>query len=140
MNKIVSIVKQKKSLPLDEFINLALYNKKFGYYMKKNPFGASGDFITSPLVSNLFTEMITIWCVSFWEKLGKPNKIVIVELGPGEGSMSKNFLNVAKNFKGFYNSLELRLLEKSNKLKEIQKTKIKNKKVKWLKNIEEINC
>jgi len=140
MNKIVSIVKQKKSLPLDEFINLALYNKKFGYYMKKNPFGESGDFITSPLVSNLFTEMITIWCVSFWEKLGKPNKIVIVELGPGEGSMSKNFLNVAKNFKGFYNSLELRLLEKSNKLKEIQKTKIKNKKVKWLKNIEEINC
>ena len=65
MNKILSIIKQKKSLPLDEFINLALYNKKFGYYMKKNPFGESGDFITSPLVSNLFTEMITIWCVSF---------------------------------------------------------------------------
>ncbi len=140
MNEIVNIIKQKKSLPLDEFINLALYDKKFGYYMKKNPFGESGDYITSPLVSNLFTEMIAIWCVSFWEKLGKPNKIIITELGPGNGSMCENFLNVAKNFKDFYNSLELKLLEKSSKLKKIQKEKIKNKKVKWIRKIEEIGC
>jgi cyclopropane-fatty-acyl-phospholipid synthase len=139
MNKIINILKQKKPLPIDEFINLALYNKKFGYYMKKNPFGEDGDYITSPLVSKLFAEMITIWCVSFWEKLDKPNKIIIAELGPGDGSLCKDFLSTAKNFKDFYNCLELRLLEKSNKLKRIQKTKIEDKKVKWIKKIEEIN-
>ena len=39
MNKIISILKEKKSVPLDQFINISLYDKKFGYYMKKNPFG-----------------------------------------------------------------------------------------------------
>ena len=76
MNKIVNILKEQKSIPLDKFINIALYDKKFGYYMKKNPFGKNGDFITSPMVSNLFGEMIGIWCVSFWKYLGKPKKIL----------------------------------------------------------------
>ena len=75
MNKIINILKEKKSIPLDQFINISLYDKKFGYYMKKNPFGKDGDFITSPLISNLFSEMIAIWCVAFWENLGKPKKI-----------------------------------------------------------------
>ena len=50
MNKIISILKEKKSIPLDQFINIALYDKNFGYYMKKNPFGRGGDFITYPLI------------------------------------------------------------------------------------------
>ena len=60
------------NLPLDKFINISLYNKKSGYYIKKNPFGKKGDFITAPNVSRLFSEMIAIWivfCPSFlWSK------------------------------------------------------------------------
>ena len=92
MKKIINILKEKKSIPLDKFIDIALYDKKIGYYMKKNPFGRDGDFITSPLISNLFGEMIAIWCVAFWEHVGKPNKILLVELGPGDGSLCKNLL------------------------------------------------
>jgi len=139
MNKIINILKEKKSIPLDQFINIALYDKKFGYYMKKNPFGKKGDFITSPLISNLFAEMLAVWCVSFWEHLGKPSKILLVELGPGDGTLCKDLLNTFKKFKYFYNSLEINLLEISNKLKTIQKKKITNKKVKWIKKIQEIN-
>ena len=139
MNKIINILKEKKSIPLDQFINLALYDKKFGYYMKKNPFGKEGDFITSPLISNLFGEMLAVWCVAFWEHIGKPSKILLVELGPGDGSLCKDLLKVFKQFKDFYNSLEINLLEISDKLKIIQKTKINNKKVKWIKKINEIN-
>ena len=138
MNKIINILKEKKSLPLDQFIDFALYDKKFGYYMKKNPFGKDGDFITSPLVSNLFSEMLAVWCVSFWEYLGKPKKIIIAELGPGDGSLCKSLLLTFKKFKDFDKCLEVKLLEKSSKLKEIQKKKIKNKKVKWIKKINEI--
>ena len=58
MNKIINLLKLQESIPVDQFINLALYNKKFGYYMKKNPFGKKGDFITSPLISKLFGEMM----------------------------------------------------------------------------------
>ena len=129
MNKIVNILKEKKSIPLDQFINIALYDKKIGYYMKKNPFGKDGDFITSPSISNLFSEMIAIWCVAFWEHLGKPKKIQIVELGPGDGSLCKDLLRIFKNFKDFYKCLNIKLLEKSIKLKKIQKNKIKTKKV-----------
>ena len=131
MNKIINILK-KKPLPLDKFINISLYNKNFGYYMKKNPFGEHGDYITSPLISNLFGEMITIWCVAFWENLGKPNKIIIVEMGPGDGSLCKDILTTSKNFKDFYKCLTVKLYEKSTKLKNIQKTKIKHTKIEWI--------
>ena len=72
-------------LSLDKFINLSLYNKKFGYYMKKNPFGKKGDFITAPNISRLFSEMIAIWILSFWQSLGSPKKFNLVELGAGNG-------------------------------------------------------
>ena len=133
MNKIINLLKEKKSIPLDQFINISLYHIKFGYYMKKNPFGQEGDFITAPLISNLFGEMIAIWCVAFWEYIGKPRKILLVELGPGDGSLCKDLLKTFKQFKSFYDSLEINLLEISDKLKGIQKAKINNKKVKWIK-------
>ena len=139
MNKIINILKEKKSIPLDKFINISLYDKKFGYYMTKNPFGKDGDFITAPLISNLFGEMLAVWCVAFWEHVGKPRKILLVELGPGDGTLCKDLLKTFKQFKNFYNSLEINLLEISDKLKSIQKVKINNKKVKWIKNIKEIN-
>jgi len=139
MNKIINILKKKKSIPLDQFINISLYDKKSGYYMKKNPFGKEGDFVTAPLISNLFGEMIAIWCVAFWEYIGKPKKILLVELGPGDGSLCKDLLRTFRQFKNFYNSLEINLLEISDKLKTIQKLKINNKKVKWIKKIKEIN-
>ena len=66
--------------------------KKIGYYSRKVPFGIDGDFITSPNVSDLFSEIIAIWIISVWEVFGKPKKINIVELGPGDGSLSKNFI------------------------------------------------
>ena len=130
MNSIINILQEKKSVTLDKFINIALYNKKSGYYMKKNPFGEKGDFITSPLISKLFGEIITIWCVAFWEQLQKPKKIIIVELGPGDGSFCNDFLETSKKFKNFYQNLEINLLEISDKLKKIQKKKINNKKSK----------
>jgi len=139
MSKIINILKEKKSIPLDQFINIALYDKKIGYYMKNNPFGKEGDFITSPLISNLFGEMLAIWCVAFWEHIGRPNKILLVELGPGDGSLCEDLLKTFKKFKNFYNSLEINLLEISDKLKKIQKIKINDKKVKWIKKIKEIN-
>ena len=139
MNKIINILKKKKSITVDKFINIALYKKKFGYYMKKNPFGKKGDYITSPLVSKLFGEMIAIWCVSFWIYLGKPKKIIVAELGPGNAELCQDLLNAFKNFKDFYQCLEINLIEKSIKLKKIQKKIIKNKKVKWINGINDLN-
>ena len=63
-------MKANKNLPLDQFIELALYDKVNGYYMKKNPFGKEGDFITAPNITRLFSEIIAIWVVTFWKSIG----------------------------------------------------------------------
>ena len=73
-----------KSIPIDLFLDKILYHKKLGYYQKKNPFGKRGDFVTAPNISNVFSEMIAIWFVSFWENLSRPNRINFIELGPGK--------------------------------------------------------
>ena len=117
MNKLDIILKKEKAIPLDKFINIALYDKKHGYYMKKNPFGNKGDFITAPMVSNLFSEMIAVWCISYWQYLKKPKKIVIVELGPGNASLCLEIIKTFQKFPEFYKCLEIKLLEVSKKLK-----------------------
>ena len=76
-------------LPLDKFIEFALYDKDTGYYMKKDPFGAEGDFITAPNITRLFSEIIAVWIITFWKSLGSPKKFNILELGAGNGEMMK---------------------------------------------------
>ena len=74
-------INKNTNLPLDKFIEFALYDKDTGYYMKKNPFGKEGDFITAPNITRLFSEMIAIWIVSFWKSIGSQKKFNLLELG-----------------------------------------------------------
>jgi NADH dehydrogenase [ubiquinone] 1 alpha subcomplex assembly factor 7 len=80
-------IKENDILTVDKYIHEALYNNKTGYYMRKNPFGKKGDFITAPNISILFSEMIAIWIISFWQNLKNPKKFNLVELGSGNGEM-----------------------------------------------------
>ena len=128
-----------KILTMDKFINEALYNKRLGYYMNKNPFGEKGDYITSPNISILFSEMIAIWTISFWENLSCPKKFNLIELGGGNGEMIKQMLSTFEKFPSFNNCCKINIFEKSEYLKKIQKKKLKNKKVKWLRNLNEIS-
>ena len=130
---------KNNELPLDKFINLSLYNKKFGYYMKKNPFGKKGDFITAPKISRLFSEMIAIWIISFWQSLGSPKKFSLVELGAGDGEMMKIIIESFKNFPDFFNACNIFIHEKSPKLIKIQKKKLLKNKIIWISKINKIN-
>ena len=131
--------KKNHLLSLDKFIEESLYNKKFGYYMKNNPFGEKGDFITAPNVSVLFSEMIALWIISFWENLKCPKKFNLVELGSGNGEMIKIIVDTFNKFPQFKDCCNIKILEKSKLLKKIQKKKIKDKKVKWLNDLNELN-
>ncbi len=127
-----------KALPADKFIENVLYNKKFGYYSLKSPFGKRGDFITAPGISNLFSEIIGIWLITTWNSLGRPQKFNIVELGPGDGSLTKILLKTFQQFPKFNKAINIFLYEKSNLLKNLQKKNINNLKVKWIKNFTNI--
>ena len=127
-----------KIIPVDKFIENVLYNKKIGYYASKFPFGKTGDFLTAPVISNLFSEIIGIWLVSTWDTLGKPKKFNIVELGPGDGSLTKILIRTFKQFPEFNKATNIFLYEKSNFLMNLQKKNLNNSKVKWVKNFIDI--
>ena len=131
-------MKGSKIIPIDKFVENVLYNNQYGYYSTKNPFGKSGDFITAPGVSSLFSEMIAVWIISFWKNLNKPKKFNIVELGPGDGKLCKVLIRIFKQFPDFYKSTNIFLYERSRTLKDVQKNKIKETGVSWLKNINQI--
>ncbi len=130
--------KNNFSIPLDKFIDLALYDKKIGYYMKKNPFGKDGDFVTAPNISRLFSEVIAIWTIGFWENLGSPKNFNLVELGAGNGSMMKILIETFKKFPNFFNSCNIIIHEKSPKLIKNQKKELLKEKVTWVSDIEKI--
>ena len=130
--------KKSKILPADRFFRNVLYDNKFGYYSSQIPFGRNGDFITSPKISSIFSEIIAIWIVSSWETFGKPKNFNIVELGPGDGSLANILLKSFKKFPEFNSIKNMFLLEKSIFLRKIQKKKILDKDVKWIDNLKGI--
>ena len=125
-------------MSLDLYLEKVLYDKNIGYYQKKNPFGIRGDYVTAPNISNIFCEMIAIWLVSFWESLKKPKKLNFVELGPGNGDFCLVLLKTLKNFPEVFNSINIMLYEKSERLKIIQKKRIISQKVSWIENLKKI--
>ncbi len=135
-NKI--FFKKSKVLPVDNFFKNVLYDKKIGYYNSKIPFGKTGDFITSPKVSYLFSEIIAIWMISCWETFGKPKNFNIVELGPGDGSLTKILLKSFRQFPEFNSIKKIFLFEESDYLRKIQKKKIVDRDVKWINNFDKI--
>ncbi len=130
--------KNKCKIPLDEFMDNALYHPNKGYYSKKNPFGKDGDFITAPNISKIFSEMIFLWIISYWEKFHKNKKINLVELGSGNGEMIFQIISSAKKFKNFFDNCNFLIYEKSQSLIKIQKEKLKKEKLKWLKNLDKL--
>ena len=132
------MLKKNHSITLDKFIDYCLYDKKDGYYMMKNPFGITGDFVTAPNVSRLYSEMIAIWVISFWESLGCPKKFNLIELGAGNGEMMKVMVESFKKFPSFLNSCNIIIHEKSPRLIMVQKNKIQYKKIKWIKDFKNL--
>ena len=128
-------MKINRSLPLDKFIELALYDKVNGYYMKKNPFGKEGDFITAPNITRLFSEIIAIWVLTFWKSIGSPKKFNLLELGAGNGEMIKVIIETLKNFPECFLNCNFQIHEKSELLKKKQQLNLKSEQITWIKDI-----
>lgn len=95
---LMEILKEKIRLngPLTvaEYMHIVITNPTEGYYMKKEVIGGSGDFITSPEISQLFGEMMAIWFYSETQKMYSGKPLQIVELGPGKGTLLIDILRV----------------------------------------------
>lgn len=109
-------------LSVNDWMRLCLGHPLYGYYHQQEVFGASGDFTTSPEISPIFGELLAIWCVRVWEKMGSPKAFRVVECGPGNGTLMKHWLRIAKRFPNFRQALQgVHLVETSPRLRELQR-------------------
>ncbi len=110
-------IRDNGPMTIGQFMELALGHPEHGYYMKQDPFGRSGDFVTAPEVSQLFGEMIGAWVADVWLQMGQPEKLIVLECGPGRGTLMADILRATKNVQGFHDAINVHLLEMSPTLK-----------------------
>ena len=71
-SRIAALIAAQGPISVAQFMTLALHDPKDGYYATRDPFGAAGDFITAPEISQMFGEMLGLWCVQVWHDQGQP--------------------------------------------------------------------
>lgn len=114
------------SITVAEYMDAALSDPQDGYYMRKDPFGLEGDFITSPEISQIFGELIGLWCADIWLQMNSP-EIDIIELGPGRGTLMKDFLRATCHVPNMHAQAQVHLVEMSPVLRAIQQENLSSK-------------
>ena len=109
----------------------ALTHPKHGYYMRGDPFGAAGDFTTAPEISQMFGELVGLWCVQWWNQMGRPASVNLVELGPGRGTLMADALRAARAVPAFRAAIEVHLVEISPALRAHQRAALKGLRPCW---------
>ncbi len=112
-------IKKHGAISIADYMNVCLLHPEFGYYMRRDPFGVSGDFTTAPEISQIFGELLGLWLAAQWQKQGKPEAI-LVELGPGRGTLMADALRATKKIAGFHDAVSVHLIEASPVLQQKQ--------------------
>jgi len=113
-------------MSVSEFMAEALGHPKYGYYMKQDPFGAGGDFITAPEISQMFGEMLAVWVMNQWQTMGRPHEFALVELGPGRGTLMADMIRtMAMLMPNIIEALSFQLVETSPALRAMQTDALK---------------
>jgi NADH dehydrogenase [ubiquinone] 1 alpha subcomplex assembly factor 7 len=95
------------------------------YYAARDPFGRGGDFITAPEISQAFGECLGLWAAVTWEAMGRPDPVLLVELGPGRGTLMSDALRAAAEVaQPFRAALRVHLVEASPRLREAQRARL----------------
>jgi len=123
-SEIAAIIAAEGPISVERFMALALGHPRHGYYMTRDPFGRAGDFITAPEVSQMFGELIGLWAASVWQTMGAPDKLRLVELGPGRGTLMADLLRAGRVLPGFSEAVDVHLVETSPVLRAAQKASL----------------
>lgn len=100
-------------LNIAQYMEMAMTDPDHGYYTTNDPIGASGDFITSPEISQIFGELIGLWCASVWQSMGEPSLFRWVELGPGRGTLMVDAIRATNKVPGFHSAAHLHMIDAS---------------------------
>lgn len=131
-------IRENGPITVEEFMAQALGHPEFGYYMGRDPFGVGGDFTTAPEISQMFGELIGLWCALVWQSMGAPPRLVLAEMGPGRGTLMADLLRAAKALPPFAAALEVHLVETSPALANRQRQTLAGHAVTWHTRFEEL--
>lgn len=119
---LLSYIKLRGPITVHDYMAQASNHAVHGYYQHTGEkIGKGGDFVTAPEISQLFGEMVGIWCLSTWKSLGEPRELNLIELGPGKGTLMKDILRVASKFPAFKSALSIHLVELSETMRALQR-------------------
>lgn len=125
--RIADLVRTLGPISVAEYFSLCLSDPAHGYYMTRDPFGRDGDFTTAPEISQMFGELIGVWLATAWQALGRPDHTVIAEIGPGRGTLAKDFFRtLGKLEPTLLASGRFTLIETSPKLAAVQAETLKD--------------
>ena len=111
-------------LTIAQYMQACLYDPQDGYYATRPALGEAGDFITAPLVSQMFGEMVGLWAVETWRGLGSPSPFRLVEAGPGDGTLMSDILRAARLVPEFLEACDLWMIEISEPLMRAQMARL----------------
>ena len=116
---VKTLIRESGPISVAQFMQLALYDPKYGYYTTRDPFGRGGDFTTAPEISQVFGEMIGLWIADYWVRSGA-HKLRLIECGPGRGTLMQDILRATSNVPEMHGKMEVVLVEISPRLIELQ--------------------
>lgn len=138
--RIAERIRHGGPISVAAFMTEAMFDPREGFYATRNPIGAGEDFITAPAVSQIFGELIGLWCGQVWMDMGRPAAFHLVELGPGTGQMMSDVIRAGRAVPGFMAAAQFHLIEASPALKMVQGRTLTPMGVEigWLDRIEDI--
>jgi NADH dehydrogenase [ubiquinone] 1 alpha subcomplex assembly factor 7 len=129
--RLAERIRSAGPIGLADFMAAALGDPVDGYYMRQDPLGVAGDFVTAPEISQMFGEMIGAWFIDSWHRMGAPAPFALVELGPGRGTLMADALRIASLDPAFAAALRLHLVEASPVLRDVQRRTLANVDATW---------
>lgn len=124
-HKLHGLLETQGAMTVANFMRFALTDEDTGYYTTTQPLGPRGDFTTSPEVSPLFGEIVAAKLIHTWQEMGSPSPFLLVELGPGRGTLMADVLRVGARVPGFIEGARVCLVEKSPILRQVQEETLK---------------
>eukprot|EP00501_MAST-03F_sp_TOSAG23-6_P001029 GSMAST32.ASY1.ANO1.1071.1 assembled CDS len=119
-NELRQMIEATGPISVAEYMKQTLLHPSAGFYMSGDVFGTQGDFTTAPEISQVFGELIALWFVLEWQRMGSPKEVQLLEMGPGRGTLMKDILRTVSRFPDFSSAVRPHLVEVSSGLKAIQ--------------------
>jgi len=120
-DRLAAQIRASGPISVAQYMSACLHDPDFGYYATRPALGEGGDFITAPLVSQMFGELIGLWAVETWARIGRPNPFRLVEMGPGDGTLMSDLLRAARLSPQFTEAADVWLVETSQPLRDRQR-------------------